>query len=183
MTFNIPDYVIVPTSAGGDIRGIEKGFREFKNSGLIDKIPKMIAVQAAGCSPIYNAFKENKENIDRVKEPNTIAHAIENPFPPSGNQVLRMLKRNGGIVVTVSDEEIIKAQKKMASIGIFGQPASATSLAAVKKLVSNNYLKENDSVVCIVTASGLKYTAALEEHKLDVIETKLENLNKIIQKK
>ncbi len=183
LNFNIPDYVIVPTSAGGDIRGIEKGFREFKNSGLIDKIPKMIAVQAAGCSPIYNAFKENKENIDRVKEPNTIAHAIENPFPPSGNQVLRMLKRNGGIVVTVSDEEIIKAQKKMASIGIFGQPASATSLAAVKKLVSNNYLKENDSVVCIVTASGLKYTAALEEHKLDVIETKLENLNKIIQKK
>lgn len=182
LNFDIPDYVIIPTSAGGNIRGIEKGFREFKNIGLIDRIPKIIAVQASGCSPIYNAFEKDKENITRIEEPNTIAHAIENPFPPSGNQVLRMLKKNGGISVSVDDEEIIRAQRKMASIGIFGQPASATSLAAVEKLVSSRYLKESDRVVCIVTATGLKFTAALDKHELNIIETELENLEEIIKK-
>ncbi len=180
LNFNVPDYVIVPTSAGGDIRGIEKGFREFRNAGLIDRIPKMIAVQSSGCSPIYKAFDDGRMEIERFQNPNTIAHAIENPYPPSGNQVLRMLKRNGGIVVSVGDDEILKAQKEMASIGIFGQPASATSLAAVKKLSSQGYLKEDDRVVCIVTASGLKYTAALDKHDLDIIEVKLENLKEVI---
>ncbi|MGN9165245.1 threonine synthase [Tissierellaceae bacterium HCP3S3_D8] len=180
LNFSIPDYIIVPTSAGGNIRGIEKGFREFKNAGLIDRIPKMVAVQAVGCSPIHRAFVENKKEIERFEDPKTIAHAIENPFPPSGNQVLRMLKRNGGITISVEDEEIIEAQSKMASIGIFGQPASATSLAAVKKLTSQGYLKKEDRVVCIVTASGLKYTSALDRHKLNILDAKLEELNHII---
>ena len=182
LNFEMPDYVIVPTSAGGDIRGIEKGFREFLNVGLIDKIPKMIVSQASGCSPIYNAFKDNKLEIDRVDNPSTIAHAIENPYPPSGNQVLRMLKRNGGLAIGVSDSEIIKAQKKLASIGLFVQPGSATSLAAVERLVQDNILKESDSIVCILTGSGLKYTAALDKHELDVHSCKLEDLNDYIKK-
>lgn len=181
LKFNIPDYVIVPTSAGGDIRGIEKGFREFKECGLIDKIPKMICVQASGCSPISKAYKENSEQIERFENPKTIAHAIENPFPPSGNAVLRMIKQNGGIVVDVSDGEILESQKELASIGLFVQPASATSLAAVKKLKKNNFLIEEDRVVCIITASGLKFTKALDKHRLDVISCDIEDLSKIIR--
>lgn len=181
LNFHIPEYIIVPTSAGGNIRGIEKGFREFKNSGLIDKIPKFIAVQSKGCSPIYQAFKDGKNTIDRFEDPNTIAHAIENPYPPSGNQVLRMIDKNGGTVVAVDEDEILYAQKEMAEIGIFGQPASATSLAAVKQLKEKGYLKEEDSVVCIVTASGLKYTKALDEHDLKVNSSKLEDLGEFIK--
>lgn len=181
LNFNIPDYIIVPTSAGGNIRGIEKGFREFKNVGLIKKIPKFIAVQSSGCSPLYQAFKQDKKTIDRFENPNTIAHAIENPYPPSGNQVLRMLYKNGGRALGVDEDEIIEAQKEMAEIGIFGQPASATSLAAVKKLKKESYFKDEDTVVCIVTASGLKYTAALDEHDLKVHESKIEDLNNLIK--
>lgn len=180
--FEAPDYVIVPTSAGGDIRGIEKGFREFYKLGLIDKLPKMVAVQASGCSPIYNAFREGKLEISRVADPETIAHAIENPYPPSGNQVLRMLKKNGGLALGVDDVDILKSQKKLASLGLFVQPASATSLAAVEKLYKEKLLKESDNVVCVLTGSGLKYTAALDEHDLDVNTCKLEELNDFIKK-
>jgi len=136
----------------------------------------MIVSQASGCSPITNAFDHGRETIERVSNPHTIAHAIENPFPPSGNQVLRKLKENGGTAVKVSDEEILEAQALMAKEGIFGQPAAAVPLAAVKTLLSSGYLKSTDSVVCIVTSGGLKYTAVLTQHQFDVKKIDIEKI-------
>ena len=179
--FNVPDYVIVPTSAGGNIRGIEKGFREFKNAGLIDRLPKIICAQASGCSPIFNAYNNNEDTISRIEHPNTIAHAIENPYPPSGNEVLRMVKRNESLCVALTDEEIIQAQAQLAKEGLFGQPASAVPLAAVKKLKDNGQIKESDHIVCVVTGSGLKYTSAFEKHQLSSVEVKMENLRDFIK--
>lgn len=181
LNFKMPDYIVVPTSAGGNIRGIEKGFREFKKSGLIDEIPKIICAQATGCSPIVKAYEEDKLEIQRFEKPKTIAHAIENPYPPSGNNVLRMLKKNGGMAISVSEEEIIKAQGLLAEIGLFVQPASAVSIAAVKKLKSQGKLTEKDEVVCILTGSGLKYTAAFEFHDLKSETCKLEELSDFIK--
>lgn len=83
--------------------------------------------------------------------------------------------------MAVSEIEIIDAQKKLARLGIFAQPASATSLAAVEKLKNINYIKAEDRVVCIVTASGLKYTDALEEHDLKLMECRIEELDNIIR--
>ena len=143
------DYVLVPTSSGGLFRGIYKGFLELKESGLIDKIPEMVAVQAEGCSPICSSYPQDK--IERFGNPSTIAHAIENPYPPSGNAVLRIVKEHEWKCVKVEDEEIIKAQKELAHNGIFVQPASATTLAALKKLNLNN-----SRVALILTGSGLK---------------------------
>ncbi len=180
MHFRPPDYVIVPVSAGGNIRGILKGFEEFYGVGLIDRMPKMIVGQAGGCSPITNAFEEGRETIERVLHPHTIAHAIENPFPPSGNQVLRKLKEHGGTAVRVSDGEILEAQALMAKEGIFGQPASAVPLATVKKLLSNGYLRSTDSIVCIVTGGGLKYTAALAQHQFDVKKIGIEKIEEAL---
>ncbi len=180
MDFHLPDYVVVPVSAGGNLRGILKGFEEYHRVGLIDRIPKMIACQASGCSPIVNAFEKGRETIERVSDPHTIAHAIENPFPPSGNQVLRKLKENGGTAEKVSDEEILEAQFLMAKDGIFGQPAAAVPLAAVKKLLEKAYLKSTDSVVCIVTGGGLKYTAALEHHSFNVKRVGIDNIEEVL---
>ena len=180
MNFNPPNYVVVPTSAGGNIRGILKGFEEFKLCGLIDRVPKIICAQASGCAPIYNAFINNKETISRVENPHTIAHAIENPYPPSGNEVLRKIKENGGICVALTDEEILQAQKKLAEIGIFGQPAAAVPLSAVIKLKKDNFLSKNDTVVCVVTGGGLKYTAVFEKHSLKVLNSDIKNLGKLI---
>jgi len=181
MGFHPPDYVVVPVSAGGNLRGILKGFEEFHQAQLIDRIPKMIVSQANGCCPIVASFEKGRESVERVLNPRTIAHAIENPFPPSGNQVLRKLKENGGTAVRVRDEEIIEAQAIMAREGIFGQPAAAVPLGAVKKLLAEGYLKSTDSVVCIVTGGGLKYTAALEYHSFNVRKVGIERIEEVIR--
>ncbi|HKL09819.1 MAG TPA: pyridoxal-phosphate dependent enzyme, partial [Clostridia bacterium] len=110
----------------------------------------------------------------------TIAHAIENPFPPSGNQTLRMLEHNGGIAVAVADGEILEAQKMMAETGLFGQPASAVPFAALRKLRRAGCISGESSAVCILTGSGLKYTAALAKHNLKSEECPLENLSDFI---
>jgi len=181
VNFEVPDYVAVPTSSGGNIRGILKGFEEFKLCGLIRKVPKMICAQASGCSPIYNAYGNGEETISRVKNPHTMAHAIANPYPPSGNEVLRRVKGNKGIFVAVTDEEILHAQARLAREGIFGQPAATVPLAAVQKLQKQGTMNRNDTVVCIVTGGGLKYTAVLEKYGSKVLNCKLEDLSKLSQ--
>ncbi len=182
MNFTVPDYVIVPTSSGGNIRGILKGFEEFKSCGLIKNVPKIICAQASGCSPIYTAYIRNEECITRVENPHTIAHALENPYPPSGNDVLRKIRRNGGLCVAVSEEEMLQAQQRLAkTAGIFGQPAAAVPLAAVKKLRKDKFFTAKDTIVCIVTGSGLKYMAVLEKRSFKIHTCRLEDLNKLIE--
>jgi threonine synthase len=178
--FQMPDYVIVPTSAGGNLRGIEKGLREFHAVGLIDRIPQVICAQATGCSPIATAWAEEKDQIKHFGQTHTIAHAIENPFPPSGNQVLRRLHENGGRSVSVSDDEIVVAQAELARHGIFGQPASAVPIASIKKLLAEGYLQAGDSVAAIITGSGLKYTTAFERHQIRYDSCKLAELEALI---
>lgn len=182
LDFHVPDYVVIPVSAGGNIRGIIKGFEEFRHVGLIERLPGIIAVQASGCSPIVNAFEVGDEIITRISEPHTIAHAIENPFPPSGNQTLRKLRETGGAAVKVNDEEIIEAQALLAREGIFGQPAAAVPLAAVKRLMNAGTMNNGDSVVCVVTGHGLKYTAVLEHHHFKVEQTSIANLSESIKR-
>lgn len=179
MTFDVPEYVVVPTSAGGNVRGIIKGFEEFKAAGLIDKMPTVIAAQASGCAPIARAWASGKTTVGCIQAPETLAHAIENPCPPSGNQVLRKLARYRGRAVHVSDESIVRAQATMARMGIFGQPAAAVPLAAVRKLLAAGQIPEGSRVVCIVTGSGLKYPRALDQHLLPVTRLPLDRLSDI----
>ena len=178
--FDAPDYVIVPSSAGGQIRGIFQGFLDFYHSGYINRLPVMIAAQAAGCAPIAAAFEKGEDKISRFSNPRTVAHAIENPFPPSGNALLRMLKQNGGFTVTGTDEEILAAQRRLGSAGLFVQPASALTFAAVKKLVKAGKISAGSRVVCILSGSGLKYTAALEMQKLHSHNCRLEEAAEFI---
>ena len=174
----MPDYVIVPTSSGGLIRGIIKGFLELKKSGLIDELPMFVCVQAKGCSPIYKAFIEGKDKVERLKNPHTIAHAIENPHPPSGNAVLRLLRKLNGVCIAVSDEEILEAQRMLAQEGLFVQPASATGIAAAKKLGKEGRIGEDAKVVSVLTGAGLKTLHQLE--KLKIMECGMEKLEECL---
>jgi threonine synthase len=182
MGFQAPDYVIIPVSSGGNFRGVLKGFEEFKSAGLIDAVPRFIAVQAEGCAPIAEAFEERREKVERIRNPKTIAHAIENPYPPSGNQVLRKLRENSGLALAVSDEEILDAQGLLAREGIFGQPAACAPLAGAKRLVDNGYLKPEDRIVLIITGSGLKVPSALDHLDFPVASTSIAGLTEAVGK-
>ncbi|ACS34579.1 threonine synthase [Thermococcus gammatolerans] len=165
-----PDYILIPTSSGGLFRGVAKGFIELYKSGLIEGLPKLIAVQAEGCSPICMAFREGREKVERFENPRTIAKAIANPYPPSGNALLKLLREFGWGCVSVSDDEIRKAQERLAREGLFVQPASATGIAALEKL----NLPEGAKVVSVLTGSGLKVLGDVP--KRDIKECSLERL-------
>jgi threonine synthase len=176
------DYIVVPTGSGGLLRGIMKAFRELKASELIREIPEFIAVQAEGCSPIASAFEKGLDEVGSIDNPETIAGAIADPSPPSGNEILRILKK-GGRAIAVSDNEILEAQDMLAREGLFVQPASAASLAAVKKLREDGM--RDKRIICILTGSGLKVPSAAEKivkkrEKLKIQKTSIDNLEKIL---
>lgn len=183
LNYEIPDYVIIPTSSGGNARGIMKGFLEFYEQGLINSLPKIISVQLAGCAPLYQAWIANQERVSPVSNPQAIDHAIANPFPPSGNELLRKLRKYDGIVTTVSDQEALQSQLLLAKEGIFAQPAAAISIAALQKLRKDRVLSKQSRCVAIVTGSGLKYTSILKEHKFRSSLSTMENLKKMIVSK
>jgi len=181
LNFKVPDFLIVPTSAGGNIRGIIKGFEEFEESGFIDRLPVFVCVQAEGCSPIYKAFIDNQIRISRFDNPDTIAKAIANPYPPSGNAVLRKLKETGGLCISVTDSEIVSAQKSIAGEGLFVQPASASSLAAVYQMKKNGIISKDSTAVCILTGTGLKYIKILEKYKFDILKCGIDQLKNLLK--
>lgn len=152
----VPDRVILPVGNAGNISAIFKGFKELKELGLIDSIPKMIGVQAEGANPIYRAFIEGKKDIEAVT-PETIATAIRIGNPVNAKKALNAVYESKGLVTQVSDEEITNAQKILAAKeGIGVEPASAASVAGLIKLVEEGKIEENETVVCITTGHLLK---------------------------
>ncbi|ADB58638.1 threonine synthase [Archaeoglobus profundus] len=153
----VPDYVVLPVGNAGNISAIYKGFKELKQLSLIDSTPKMIGVQAKGANPIYKAVMEGKDVIEPVTNPETVATAIRIGNPVNARKALRAIYESKGTAVEVNDEEIIQAQKDLArKEGIGVEPASASSLAGLRKLVENGYIGSDETVVCITTGHLLK---------------------------
>jgi threonine synthase len=150
-----PDRIVLPVGNAGNISAIYKGFLELRELGLTDKIPKMTAVQAQGASPVYNAVLAGNENIDPVIKPETIATAIRIGNPVNARKALRAIYNSNGMAVQVSDEEIIKAQKDLAAKeGIGVEPASAASIAGLRKIADD--IERDEIIVCITTGHLLK---------------------------
>ncbi len=161
----IPDHILMPTSSGGLFRGIVKGFRELIESDLLSEMPNLISIQSEGCSPIYRAYKDGKQNIDHWDDPDSVAHSIENPYPPSGDEVLRLVKKYDGTILTVDNDEILSAQKELAEDGIFAQPASCVGIAALDQLTKEGILAQNDKVVSIITGAGIKDVSSVKKNE------------------
>lgn len=153
--FVVPDYVVLPVGNAGNISAIWKGFRELKISGLTDKTPRMVGVQAEGAAPIANAFWKGSCKITPVRDPQTVASAIRIGNPASWKKALAALRESDGMVLTVTDEQIGEARKTLASKeGIFVEPASATPIAAMGEIGAR--LEKDALVVCVATGNGLK---------------------------
>ncbi len=152
-----PDRVVVPVGNAGNISAIWKGFTEFHRLGFIRKLPKMTGIQAAGSAPIAQMIKTGAKEMVPIKVPETVATAIRIGAPVSWKKAVNAIRNSGGTAETVTDEEILAAQKLLARVeGIFVEPASASSIAGLIKLVNNGVISKDERVVCVTTGHGLK---------------------------
>lgn len=157
LNWDVPDRVVVPVGNAGNISAIWKGFKEFYKIGLIDNLPKMTGIQAEGAKPIVEAFKRGDKDIKPYDNPETVATAIRIGNPVNAKKALDAIYSSNGYAESVSDEEILEAQKLLARReGIFVEPASASSIAGLKKLLEEGVIDRDERVVCITTGHGLK---------------------------
>ncbi|MEM4389934.1 MAG: threonine synthase [Candidatus Micrarchaeia archaeon] len=157
LDFNLPEYIFVPVGNAANISAIWKGFKEFREAGLIEALPKMVGVQAEGAAPLARLFASGSDDFRPEPNPRTVASAIQIGNPVSWKKAIRAARESRGRIIAVSDEEILRAQSLLASReGIFVEPASAASIAGVKKLREKGELSEDASVACVCTGNGLK---------------------------
>ena len=157
--WEIPQGIIYPTGGGVGLLGMWKAFDEMEQLGWIGpERPHMVAVQSAGCAPIVKAWDEARDNAEMWTNAATLASGLRVPKPYGDYLILDILKKSGGIAISVSDEEIVAAMRHWAQVeGIFAAPEGAASLAAYGKLRASGFFDEDDVVVLFNTGSGLKY--------------------------
>ncbi len=157
LDYNIPDRIILPVGNAANIWAVYKACMELKEVGWIDKVPMLTGIQAEGAAPVAKAFAAKRKDFDAEPNPETVATAIRIGNPVSGKKALHAIYDTGGYAVTVSDEEIIAAQSNLGRReGVCVEPASAASVAGLKKLRDMGVIDRDERVVCICTGNGLK---------------------------
>ena len=157
--WRLPDVIIYPTGGGTGLIGMWKAFLEMQNLGWIGpKLPRMVSVQAEGCSPIVDAFKKNLSQSLIWEQASTYAAGLRVPQAIGDFIMLKILKDSNGTAIGVSDDEMMRdAQIIMELEGLFVCPEGGATLTAFKKLVDSKFIKPEDEVVLFNTGSGLKY--------------------------
>ena len=176
-----PDLVLVPVGDGNIISGVWKGFRDLRGVGLIDRLPRLVAVQSSKSSAVADAV--NGDGAIRTVKATTIADSISVDLPRDGDMAVRAVRESKGLAVTVSDEEILEAIPLLArSCGVFAEPAGATSVAGLRKLAREGKIRGSERIVCLVTGNGLKDvdTAMRIAGKTISIAPELEDLKKAV---
>ena len=182
----VPDWVIVTMGSGGTMYSLWKGFRELRRLEKIDRLPRLVGVQAKGCAPIVSAYHTDKSAPIIPEKPSTHALAILVPKPINGGWALEAIRETSGVAVSVSDSEIFTAEQQIAKFeGIFAEPASSATIAALRKMVHEGTISKKDGVVCLITGSGLKATNVLHaltrKRKTAVIGLELSTKEKIMR--
>ena len=158
LNWEVPDYIAISVGDGCTIAGLWKGLKDLYAIGFIDKLPRLISAQAAGCCPLNRAI-ETGEPWHPMEE-NTLADSIAVGVPRNADKALMAIRESGGLAVNVTDEEIMAAQKLLGmTCGVFGEPAGVTGTAGVKKLCERGVIGRDDTVVSVVTGNGLKDVA------------------------
>jgi len=156
LNFKVPDKVIMSVGDGCSISAVWKGFKEFYQLGLIDKLPIMVSVQAEGSNPVNRSLRSGNREFD-YKVPNTLADSISVGIPRNGYKALNSLEESKGLTVDVTDEEILEAMRILArDTGVFGEPAGVTGFAGLLKMKKEGMVSKEDTVVLIVSGNGLK---------------------------
>jgi threonine synthase len=153
-----PDWIIFPTGGGEGVIGLWKGFNELVQLGWIEKNPRLIIVQAAGCAPLVKAFNKNEAE---VKEPwekaETIAAGLRVPYPYASYLIFRALRETRGMATAVEDAKIISSMNTLLRKGIYACPEAAATLAALEKLEDQRMFDSGETVLLYLTGNAMKY--------------------------
>ncbi|MFX0024805.1 MAG: pyridoxal-phosphate dependent enzyme [Candidatus Hermodarchaeota archaeon] len=185
----IPDYIIIPMGSGELLVSLWKGFNELEKSGVISKFPKLIGVQSEISAPIVNEFiGKPREKLKNLEIQKSIALGIFVKKPVFKDLAIKFIKESGGTVVAIEEELILNSiDNLIRNEGIFAEPASTLTLGAVEVLNKKNLFHPDESIICLITGSGLKAPYILEAissqaktaGKGSIIITKLKILSQI----
>ena len=153
--WRVPDYLVLPGGNLGNVSAVGKGLLELRRLGLIDKLPRLVVVQAEGASPFYTMIATGADEIIPV-QPRTEASAIRIGNPVNWKKALRALRSTEGLCEAVSDEQIFEAKAALAKDGVGCEPASAASVAGIHKLVRSGKVEDGADVVAVLTGHQLK---------------------------
>lgn len=154
--WRVPDYVAVPGGNLGNVSAIGKGLLELKQLGLVDKLPRLVVTQAEGANPFYTMLATGAQEIVPVTEPQTAATAIRIGDPVNWRKALRAIRATGGLCESVTDDQIFEAKAALARDGVGCEPASAASIAGIRKLVQARKIEPGADVVAVLTGHQLK---------------------------
>jgi threonine synthase len=155
---DLPDWVVVSIGDGCTIAGIAKGLAEMQALGVIQRMPRILGVQAAGVAPVEYALKHDQ--LPAVSNGTTIADGINVQVPRNWRKAVRAIRAAEGTIVNVSDEEMLMALARAGRHGVFGEPAAAAGIAGVKVAVERGIIRRDESVLAVNTGSGLKDTSS-----------------------
>jgi len=183
--FGVPEWILVSMGSGGTIYSLWKGFKELKQLGITTSLPKIVGVQPEGCAAIVDALTEGTSKSKGLK-PSTRALAILVAEPLQSELSIKAIRESDGLGLTVSDSEILAAELQIAKLeGVFAEPASSATIAALKKLAEKGKISCDSSIVCLITGSGLKATDVLQaltkKQKIAVLGLDISTKEKILR--
>jgi threonine synthase len=165
LEWEAPDWIVVPAGNLGNTSAFGKALREAHAAGWIERMPRLASIQASGANPFYRGFAESFATRHRIAA-ETVASAIRIGDPVSWERAVSAIRETNGVVEQVTDEELMQAKREIDEMGIGCEPASATTLAGVKKLRAAGVMKEQERVVCVLTGHILKDPDAILKNAL-----------------
>ncbi|HEY3753063.1 MAG TPA: threonine synthase [Pseudonocardiaceae bacterium] len=162
--WRLPQQIVIPVASGSQLTKVDKGFRELGELGLVEPTPyRVFGAQATGCSPVSTAYKSGVDVVTPVR-PDTIARSLAIGAPADGPYVLDTVRRTGGAVEDVTDEEVVEGIRLLARTeGIFAETAGGVTVATAKKLVAAGKLDPDAETVLLITGDGLKTLDAVQD--------------------
>jgi threonine synthase len=164
MDWQVPDWVVAPAGGGGLVVGLYLGFTELMQADFTKSVPRLVAVQAAACDPIYGAWAAEADDVQAVQKGDTAAEGISVAKPVRGRMILQALRDSGGCAATVTDEELWDTLRSLGGLGLYVEPTAAAAPAAFLRLRRQGAIPAGATVVVMLTGSGLKATDKIVQH-------------------
>ena len=178
LDWEVPDVVIIPGGNLGNVSALGKGFLLMKELGMINRLPRIVCVQAAKANPLYQSYLKGFKEFKPIRAQKTLASAIQIGNPVSFNKAVKILKMFNGVVEQATEDELANAAALADRTGLFNCPHTGVALAVLFKLVERKEIKKDERIVIISTAHGLKFIdfkVKYHENKLDEVDSQYAN--------